>query len=58
MFIKIANQVFDSRTEKILLVLTPEERHIISLMEESQIRICFYPKGTSEQELKDFMEIE
>jgi len=56
MIIKIGNAVFDTNGDyPIMLIMSQEEKSLISRMKENIDRICFAPSDWSEEKINNWM---
>ena len=54
MKVKIRHKIFDSNEEPIMLILTPEEKELITNMGD-QTRFCVYPENCDSKDILNFM---
>ncbi len=57
MKVKVGDMVFDAANNLIMVILGPKDKENISNMAPEATKYCCAPEGTSEKEMKRFMEI-
>ncbi len=58
MKVKIANAIYDSNEEPIMLILEDEDKENIKNMDEDYHKYLSYPDNLTEDEAKKFMKVE
>jgi len=55
MKVKIDGEVYDAESEPIMLILSDEDKKNIANMLSHCTKYCAFPKGMTEEEIKEFM---
>ena len=58
MIVKIGNEIHDSHTEPIMIIMSQEDKDNIANMIEGATKYCSFPAGMSYEDAQDFMKTE
>lgn len=56
MKVKIKGEIYDSKKEPIMIILSNEEKWLIKHMIDENHKFCSYPDGEDASNIKKFME--
>jgi len=57
MKVKIGNKIYDSEKEPIMLILSDEDKKLISMMRPIDYKYCSYPHELGQELSKEFMKL-
>lgn len=56
MKVKIGDTIYDAEDQMVMLILTEEDKRLISTMHPDQMKFCCAPDGTTPAEMLEFMQ--